>query len=405
MHELFEFVEVESVTDVDETSDVYDITVEDTHNFFADDMLVHNCIGGPIAYNVIKNYSEVSWEDMLPNVGSPELFNTTQRQLDEIVGRFVECVGQENFFLEIQFNRLGVQHLVNQHIITLAKRSGVKLVATADSHYPGPTLWKDRELYKKLGWLNYDKYEPGLLPTSSDELKAQLYPKNALQMWESYKDSIQYFDDKVNDWSFYDDTIVSEAIERSYDIAHDLCDVATPDSSHLFSMHVVPNKVDSEEKQNPFNALVAAVKKGLVWRGLENKSDYVARAREELEVIKEKHFELYFLTMARVMKIAADNMAVGPGRGCFVADTNINMFDGSQKHINEIKQYDEVIDAQGKKGVVVDTFQYEVDEDLIELSFDNGCIITCTQDHEFMTQRGWVKARDITDEDDIVEVK
>jgi DNA polymerase III alpha subunit len=363
------------------------------------------CIGGPIAYEVMKQYSDVSWDDMLPNVGTRETFDDTQRQLDEVIGRFVECVGRENFFLELQFNRLGVQHLVNQHIIAASRRSDIKLIATADSHYPGPTLWKDRELYKKLGWLNYDKYEPGMLPTSTDELKAELYPKNAQQMWDAYKDSVTHFSDCVSDWSFYNDDEISAAIERSYDVAHDMCDAATPDSSHLFSMHVVPDKHDGTGKQDPFNALVTAVKEGLMWRGLADKSEYVARAREELEVIKEKHFELYFLTMARVMKIAADNMTVGPGRGCFVAETNVLMFDRTSKHIIDIEVDDVVIDASGNAGFVTDLHAYDVDEELIELSFDDGHIVSCTCDHEFMTHRGWVRAIDITEQDVIVDVR
>ena len=36
---------------------------------------------------------------------------------------------------------------------------GIKLVSTADSHYPTPDAWKDRELYKRLGWLGKGKPE------------------------------------------------------------------------------------------------------------------------------------------------------------------------------------------------------------------------------------------------------
>ena len=66
---------------------------------------------------------------------------------------------------------------------------GVDLVSTADSHYPNPTAWKDRELYKRLGWLGKSKpaYESSELPIDVEEIGYELYPKNGDQMWESYE--------------------------------------------------------------------------------------------------------------------------------------------------------------------------------------------------------------------------
>ena len=66
----------------------------------------------------------------------------------------------------------------------------MKLVSTADSHYPNPDAWKDRELYKRLGWLGKSKAPEWLsseLPDGVEELGYELYPKNGDQMWESYK--------------------------------------------------------------------------------------------------------------------------------------------------------------------------------------------------------------------------
>lgn len=279
------------------------------------------CIAGPFAWQVMKSYSHIAnFDGMLPNIGDQVLYDATQRELENTLDKIVDAVGRENFFLEIQFNRLAVQHLVNRHLIDLSKRTGVKLVATADSHYPGPDLWKDRELYKKLGWLNYDKYEPGMLPTSTDELKAQLYPKNAGQMWDAYNDSVNAFSDNVSDWSFYDDDVISEAIERSYDIAHDLCDDATPSSTPIYPVrNLLGNEIadadDDTHQAEAFKQLVLLVKQGLIRKGLSDKQQYIDRAHEELSVIKDKKFSLYFLTIAKVMKIASDNMLCGCGRG------------------------------------------------------------------------------------------
>lgn len=272
------------------------------------------CIGGPCAYEVMRHHQDVAWDDMLPNIGTADDFEAIQRSLEDVVGNCIAAVGDDNFFLELQFNRLGVQHLVNQHLIALSRRMDVPLIATADSHYPGPDLWKDRELYKKLGWLNYEKYEPGMLPTSTDELKAELYPKNAQQMWDAYRDSVEHFSERVDDWSFYDDEEVRDAVERTHDIAHDMCEDVFPSKKHLFAPRAILGS-DEPDEDEAMRLLVERVKEGLAAKGLADREEYIARARDELEVIKEKRFAMYFLTMARVMNIATENMLTGPGRG------------------------------------------------------------------------------------------
>jgi hypothetical protein len=64
------------------------------------------------------------------------------------------------------------------------------MISTADSHYPNPDAWRDRELYKRLGWLGTGRPSwggDGELPIDVDEIGYELYPKNGDQMWESYK--------------------------------------------------------------------------------------------------------------------------------------------------------------------------------------------------------------------------
>jgi len=58
------FVEVVEVEELDYVEDVYDITVEDNHNFFANGMLVHNCLGGPLSYDVFSKVQRVKFEDL-----------------------------------------------------------------------------------------------------------------------------------------------------------------------------------------------------------------------------------------------------------------------------------------------------------------------------------------------------
>jgi hypothetical protein len=78
-----------------------------------------------------------------------------------------------------------------KYVIQVAEEFGVGLVTTADSHYPNPDAWKDRELYKRLGWLGKGRpswaEEESQLPEGVEEIGYELYPKNGDQIWESYK--------------------------------------------------------------------------------------------------------------------------------------------------------------------------------------------------------------------------
>jgi DNA polymerase III alpha subunit len=277
-----------------------------------EDLIVSTaCLAGPMSYEIMKHHQLLKWEDLRPGIDTKQSFEAIQNELKNIVDKIVDAVGMENFSLELQFNKLPAQHLINQHLIRLSRDTGVKLIATADSHYPRPEMWKDRELYKKLGWMGSDKFEAGTLPESTDELECELYPKNAQQMWDAYKDSVKHLSQIYPDisWKFYDDDIVCDAIERTHEIAHQqICDV-NPDTTMKLPSFVV------EKGKSDFETLVDAVKQGMKYRGLDDKPEYIERMNEELDVIKQKDFSRYFLTMKAIMDAANENMLVGVGRG------------------------------------------------------------------------------------------
>jgi intein/homing endonuclease len=152
-------------------------------------------------------------------------------------------------------------------------------------------------------------------------------------------------------------------------------------------------------------ALVKACMQGLIWRGLDDKPEYIERLKYELKIIKDKKFSNYFLTMKKILDIARENMLLGPGRGCFLPHSRVKMSDGLYAPISTISIGDTVVDAYGNNQKVIDTLTYDVDEELVRLEFEDGKIIECTKDHEILTHnRGWVHAQDINENDDVVEV-
>ena len=263
------------------------------------------CVGGNAAYEVFNVLQQMEFDELGPHLlDDPMVMERALRGIGNAYDRMVDCVGRDAAFLELQFNKLPAQHLANRAIIEYCNRHGIedKLIVTCDSHYAEPEHWREREIYKKLGWLGTKDFDPSMLPQSVEELKCELYPKNHRDVWETYQHT-------RGQHSFYDDSTICEAIERTHDIVHNLIGDIQPDRSMKLPSYAVPVGM-SEDK-----ALLEACKEGLIGRGLTDKPEYIDRLKLELRVIKEKQFSKYFLTMKKIIDIASEHMLIGCGRG------------------------------------------------------------------------------------------
>ncbi len=261
------------------------------------------CIGGFGAYATLDKFQGVPFDELKHELlDDPAKMREVQEELSKAFDPIADAVGEENVFAELQFNKLAPQHLVNKALIEMSRKTGIKLTAAADSHYCRPELWLEREIYKKLGRLRYEDINPDMLPKSKDALKCELYPKNADQMWDSYNEY-------CSGMSFYDDNVVRSAIERTYEIAHDMINPIKMDTGIKLPSFVVP------PGQMPFEALYENCKIGMQQKLLWGKKEYMQRLKYELTIIKDKNFSQYFLLTKIIMDIAYDNMLVGAGRG------------------------------------------------------------------------------------------
>ena len=249
------------------------------------------CLGGVYAGNYWENREE----------GDEAVLNA----MSETTEKMVDIFG-DRWYAEIQWNNVEDQHKLNQYIIQTAQRHNVKLLSTADSHYPNPTAWKDRELYTRLGWLGkggLPEYMESELPEGVEEVGYELYPKNGDQMWESYK---KY----ASEGGFeYDDDLVRESIEESHRIAFDRIEKFFPDNTVRLPSFVVPAGFTATQ------ALVQFALEGLKERGFQDNPEYVQRLKHELDVIDDRGFSKYFLTMKSIADVASTMMLTGPGRG------------------------------------------------------------------------------------------
>jgi DNA gyrase/topoisomerase IV subunit B len=92
---------------------------------------------------------------------------------------------------------------------------------------------------------------------------------------------------------------------------------------------------------------------------------------------------------------------------CFHQDTEILLADNSVKKIADINsdfygyEYDFATNSK-KPSLMSKPFKTKQVTSLLELTFDDGFSVKVTHDHLFLTDHGWIKAKDLTEDDEIL---
>jgi DNA polymerase-3 subunit alpha len=229
-----------------------------------------------------------------------------------VTKRMVSIFG-DRWYGELQWNAIPEQHELNQYVIEMHKEFNIPLVSTCDSHYPTPTAWDDRELYKKIGWLGKGKPEwmSDELPESVDEIGYELYPKNGEQMWADYR---RYSKEAGVS---YDDEIVRQSMLETVNIAFERVSSFLPDNTVRLPNFVVPAGHHPAEylSQLSFEGLFKILSSRSVKRGSATWTEYTERLKHELNVISDRGFSKYFLTMKSITDKTNEVQLAGPGRG------------------------------------------------------------------------------------------
>jgi intein/homing endonuclease len=137
-----------------------------------------------------------------------------------------------------------------------------------------------------------------------------------------------------------------------------------------------------------------------IYKGL-----YAERYKKEMKLIKDKDYVDYFLVVADLIRYAKTIMAVGPARGCFLPGQRVHTFNGNSRKIETLKPGDKIKSSFGSTQKILDIFEYEIKEKILDIEFEDGTLISCTSDHKFLTIDGWIKACDLTESDDICNVR
>ena len=72
-------------------------------------------------------------------------------------------------------------------------------------------------------------------------------------------------------------------------------------------------------------------------------------------------------------------VSIGTGSGCFVAGTNVTLFDGSKKPVEDIEIGDKVLTIDGSEQTVESILSYFTDKNIIKINNE----ISCTDNHKF----------------------
>ncbi len=197
----------------------------------------------------------------------------------------------EDFYLEIQYNGIAEQEMVNAKLREYSKKFDIKLVATNDVHY----LYKeDAEMQDVLMCVSMQKFvdDPDRLKFPTDELYFKTYD----QMLEGLP----------ND---------EDALDTTVEIANK-CDYGFTYGHYMFPKYVPEGGYNDEVGNTPKEYLMTLVDKGIKEKYGQYTDEIRERLDTEIGIIEKQGFIEYFLIVWDYIN-AARNMgiSVGPGRG------------------------------------------------------------------------------------------
>jgi len=200
--------------------------------------------------------------------------------------RYMEILGKDNFFIEIQDNGIEEQVKVNKRLIELASDLGLQVVATNDCHYLRP---EDARAHDVLVCIQTGKTinDPDRLIFGSKEF----YFKSPEEMKRAFGE-------------------IPSAIKATWDIA-ERCNLRFDLNVPLLPSFTVENGLSPESylRELAFSGL----KKRL---GPTPPEKYSERLSMELNVINKMNYASYFLIVWDFIRFAKERgIPVGPGRG------------------------------------------------------------------------------------------
>ncbi|MFN3598965.1 MAG: DNA polymerase III subunit alpha [Aquificaceae bacterium] len=220
-----------------------------------------------------------------------------EEKAEEWVKRFLDLFG-EDLYLELQSNSLPEQERANQGLIKIAKRLGVKLVATNDSHYLMP---EDRIAHQVLMAIQMKKTLAEIQQGAGIKCANEgLHFASPEEVWEKFRGKFEGWEEALKN------TLeVMEKTSHSFDLLE----------SNGYHMPQFPTEglsLGETLRELVIRGLKQRIEQGLA----KDEKEYWQRLEYELNVVSRMGFEGYFLIVQDFINWAKNKgIPVGPGRG------------------------------------------------------------------------------------------
>lgn len=249
---------------------------------------------------------EVNWHLNVQNERNVKNGAKGYEEAKRIALEYKEIFG-DDFYLEIMRHGIGDQHFVDDQIIRLSKETGIKIVATNDTHY---LEQKDADAHEAFMCIAMNKLydDPNRLRHSVHEF----YLKSPEQVAKLYAD-------------------IPEAIEATQEIA-DKCNLTiklgnpTPPNFKFTRQKLQERNIQIPEPDNEYSLendkvlFIEECRLGLEDRlkhvAIEHHQEYRDRLEVEINIINNMKFPGYMLIVWDFVRVAKEmKIPVGPGRG------------------------------------------------------------------------------------------
>jgi DNA polymerase-3 subunit alpha len=319
------------------------------------------------------------------------------KEAEELFKRYLNEFG-EDFYGEIQMNEIEDQKAINNFIIHLCKKYDVKMIIGGDVHYVNR---EDNELQDAV-------IRSKRASSSSEDEGGQDWTISARNLF--YHDESDYHDFNKQFGYNYDTKFIENCLENSFDFSKKVNFEFETGKYHLPKIDT--GKMDSKDyiEQATWTGLLENIELERKFfpdkytdeeiSAIEKQTDY------ELKVIDQLGLNDYLLIVHDIINWEKrTGIFVGPGRGCFLPGSKVVNTEDQRINIENVKVGDTLHNFFNKSAIVEKLWEYQIDEQLIELEFKNNSIIKCTKDHKFFTNnRGWVEADKLDENDDIAEI-
>ncbi len=324
------------------------------------------------------------------------------KEAEDLFLRFRACFG-DDFYGEIQFNELndkgqyGIdQRSNNKFIIDMCEKYDVPVMIGGDVHYLDNG---DAELQDAI--INSKRQ------AKEGEEGFQIHARHLY-----YHGVEDYYDFNKKFGYNYDTSFLERCFENSVKFSEKFVFEFETGKYHLPKIKMEAGMTSDEYIEKvTWDGLIKNIEVERKYFPDEYTNEDIDRLEKqteyELDVFKNMGLSDYMLMVYDIIKFEKENnLYVAAGRGCFLPGSMVTLSNGLKVRIEDVKIGDKVGNYFSGEGEVSNTFNYDVDEEMVELEFENGKKISCTKDHEIYTSnRGWIKADELIENDNIQELE